>query len=215
MERLEMFLVTAPGMEEVAALEAREQGFAKARVVPGGVVCRGAWPEVWRANLVLRVPGRVLVRLASFRAMGFRALELGLDAVNWAAVLPPGRAVRAEAATSRSRLYHAGAVKQRLEQALTRAGADVDPDGLRVLLRIEQITRQEFAIEQGSLYPALHRLEHKGLLTTEWGRSANNRRAKFYELSGEGRKKLAAQQAGWERFAAAIRLALEARPDEA
>ena len=138
MEKLEIFLVVAPGLEEVAAAEAREQGFAKARVVPGGVVCRGAWPEVWRANLVLRVPGRVLLRLAGFRAMSFRALEAGLDAVDWGAVIAPGQAVRAEASTKHSKLYHAGAVKGRLEQALARAGAVVDPEGLRVLVRIEE-----------------------------------------------------------------------------
>ncbi len=154
MEKLEIFLVTAPGLEEVAAAEAREQGFAKARVVPGGVECRGAWPEVWRANLVLRIPGRVLVRLARFRAMSFKALEAGLDAVDWAAVLAPGQAVRAEAATKHSKLYHAGAVKQRLEQALFRAGAVVDPDGLRVLLRIEENT---CVVSVDSSGEALHR----------------------------------------------------------
>ncbi|MBY6046557.1 class I SAM-dependent RNA methyltransferase [Vannielia litorea] len=154
MEKLEIFLVVAPGLEEVAAAEAREQGFAKARVVPGGVACRGAWSEVWRANLVLRVPGRVLVRLASFRAMSFRALETGLDAVDWPSVLAPGQSVRAEAATKHSKLYHAGAVKGRLEQALGRAGAVVDPEGLRVLVRIEQNT---CVVSVDSSGEALHR----------------------------------------------------------
>ncbi|SIO01903.1 THUMP domain-containing class I SAM-dependent RNA methyltransferase [Vannielia litorea] len=154
MEKLEIFLVVAPGLEEVAALEAREQGFARARVVPGGVVCRGAWPEVWRANLVLRIPGRVLVRLATFRAMSFRALEAGLDAVDWPAVLAPGQPVRAEAATKHSKLYHAGAVKGRLEQAVQRAGAVVDPDGLRVLVRIED---NACVVSVDSSGEALHR----------------------------------------------------------
>ena len=62
--------------------------------------------------------------------------------------------------------------------------------GYGVLLRIEQITGQALTIEQGSLYPALHRLEHRGLLETEWGRSENNRRAKFYRLTAAGRKRL-------------------------
>ncbi|QDC10362.1 class I SAM-dependent RNA methyltransferase [Oceanicola sp. D3] len=154
MEKLEIFLVVAPGLEEVAAAEAREQGFAKARVVVGGVVCRGAWSEVWRANLVLRIPGRVLVRLASFRAMSFRALETGLDAVDWAAVLVPGQPVRAEAATKHSKLYHAGAVKGRLEEALGRAGAVVDPEGLRVLVRIEE---NRCVVSVDSSGEALHR----------------------------------------------------------
>ncbi|MDF1873179.1 class I SAM-dependent RNA methyltransferase [Vannielia sp.] len=138
MEKFEIFLVVAPGLEEEAAAEAREQGFAKAKVMPGGVAIRGGWPDVWRANLVLRIPGRVLARLARFQAMSFKALEAQLDEVEWATVIAPGQEVRAEAATKHSKLYHAGAVKQRLEQALERQGAVISPEGLKVMLRIEQ-----------------------------------------------------------------------------
>ena len=86
--------------------------------------------------------------------------------------------------------------------------------GYGVLLRIEQITGQALTIEQGSLYPALHRLEHRGLLETEWGRSENNRRAKFYRLTAAGRKRLDEERAGWQRFAAAVGAALRAKPEE-
>jgi PadR family transcriptional regulator, regulatory protein PadR len=86
--------------------------------------------------------------------------------------------------------------------------------GYGVLLRIEQITGQALVIEQGALYPALYRLEHQGLIESEWGTSDNNRRAKFYRLTTAGRKRLKDETAGWERFAAAIALALKARPEE-
>ena len=87
--------------------------------------------------------------------------------------------------------------------------------GYGVLLRIGQITGGALAIEQGALYPALYRLEHRGLLGTEWGTSDNNRRAKFYRLTVAGRKQLREEADGWERFAAAMAAALAARPGEA
>ena len=85
--------------------------------------------------------------------------------------------------------------------------------GYGVLLRIEQISGSALKIEQGALYPALHRLEHKGLLATEWGISENNRRAKFYSLTTSGRKRLRTGRDGWERLVAAMTTALETRPE--
>lgn len=86
--------------------------------------------------------------------------------------------------------------------------------GYGVLLRIGQISGDALAIEQGALYPALYRLEHQGLLSTEWGVSENNRRAKFYDLTPAGRKRLREETAGWERLVAAMSSALAARPEE-
>jgi len=86
--------------------------------------------------------------------------------------------------------------------------------GYGVLLRIEQISGAALVIEQGALYPALYRLEHQGLLRSEWGVSENNRRAKFYELTAAGRKRLKQEIASWSRLAAAMALALGARPQE-
>jgi PadR family transcriptional regulator, regulatory protein PadR len=86
--------------------------------------------------------------------------------------------------------------------------------GYGVLLRIEQISGGRLQIEQGALYPALYRLEHKGLLDTEWGISENNRRAKFYRLTATGRKRLREETAGWERIVAAMAAALQARAQE-
>jgi PadR family transcriptional regulator, regulatory protein PadR len=86
--------------------------------------------------------------------------------------------------------------------------------GYGVLLRIGQISGGALQIEQGALYPALYRLEHQGLLDSEWGTSENNRRAKYYSLTATGRKRLREETAGWERLVAAMSSALKARPEE-
>ena len=86
--------------------------------------------------------------------------------------------------------------------------------GYGVLLRIHQISDDALEIPQGSLYPALYRLEHQGLLATEWGQSDNNRRAKYYTLTSAGRRRLREETAGWNRLATAIAAALATAPDE-
>ena len=82
--------------------------------------------------------------------------------------------------------------------------------GYGVLRRIKQIAGNALDIPQGSLYPALYRLEHRGLITAKWGASENNRRAKFYTVTAAGRKRLAEEAAGWNRLAGAIGAALNA-----
>jgi transcriptional regulator len=86
--------------------------------------------------------------------------------------------------------------------------------GYGVLLRIEQISRGALLIEQGALYPALYRLVRQGLLKASWGNSDNNRRAKFYELTTPGRKRLRQEAEDWSRLVAAIGSALSAQPEE-
>ena len=86
--------------------------------------------------------------------------------------------------------------------------------GYGVLLRIEQITRGALLVEQGALYPALYRLEHQGLLDTEWGTSDNNRRAKFYTLTAAGKRRLREEMDSWNRLVTAMSAALKARPSE-
>jgi PadR family transcriptional regulator PadR len=86
--------------------------------------------------------------------------------------------------------------------------------GYGILLRIGQISRETLLIEQGALYPALFRLVRQGLLKTEWGTSENNRRAKFYELTPAGRKRLREETEGWNRLVAAIAAVLTAKPQE-
>lgn len=87
--------------------------------------------------------------------------------------------------------------------------------GYGVLLRIEQISGKALLVEQGALYPALFRLVRQGLLKASWGTSENNRRAKFYELTAAGKKRLKQEEADWKRLVAAMTSVLGAEPEEA
>lgn len=82
--------------------------------------------------------------------------------------------------------------------------------GFGISIRIRQMSDEVLHVEQGSLYPALYRLEAKGWIKAEWGVSENNRKARFYELTGVGRKQLDAETANWTRLSAAINLVLKA-----
>lgn len=86
--------------------------------------------------------------------------------------------------------------------------------GYGILTRIEQITRGALLTEQGALYPALSRLEHQGLLDSEWGISGTNRRAKFYRLTIAGRRRLREEALSWNRAATAIGAILSAKLQE-
>jgi transcriptional regulator len=83
--------------------------------------------------------------------------------------------------------------------------------GLAVLRWIEGITHQRLTIEEGALYPALHRLEERGWLEAEWGLTERNRRAKFYRLTTAGRRQLAHELSKWSRYTEAVGLVLAAR----
>src|SRR5437868_14554844 len=85
--------------------------------------------------------------------------------------------------------------------------------GYGVLLRIEHISRGHLPVQQGTLYPALYRLEERGFLAAEWGTSSNNRRAKFYSLTPAGRKQLRGELSSWEEFVAGMTAALQATAD--
>lgn len=86
--------------------------------------------------------------------------------------------------------------------------------GYGVLLRIEQISGGALQIQQGALYPALYRLEHQGLIDSEWGTSENNRRAKFYRLTATGRRRLGEEEASWKRLVDVMATVLMATPQE-
>jgi transcriptional regulator len=81
--------------------------------------------------------------------------------------------------------------------------------GWAIAQRIQQISDELLRVQQGSLYPALHRLEHQGWIKSEWGASDNNRRAKFYSLTRAGQKQLATELSKWERLSAGVNLVLE------
>jgi len=86
--------------------------------------------------------------------------------------------------------------------------------GFGLMLRIERITGGALQVQQGALYGALYRLEHQGLITSDWGVSDNNRRAKFYHLTAAGRRRLGEETASWQRLVDAITMALRTTPQE-
>jgi len=86
--------------------------------------------------------------------------------------------------------------------------------GYGILLRIQQISNNRLEIQQGSLYPALYRMEHQGWITSEWGESENNRRAKYYRLTAAGKRRLQAETDKWNRMANVIAGILGTTPEE-
>ncbi|EHM02786.1 hypothetical protein HMPREF9946_00860 [Acetobacteraceae bacterium AT-5844] len=135
----EIFLATVPGLETVLCAEVRGKGFKQPKPVPGGVVIRGGWPEVWRANLWIRGAGRVLARIDSFRAVHLAQLDSRARRVVWDSVLRPDVPFRVEASCAGSRIYHSGAAAERIETAIRETlGASSSPDaGVVVMVRIE------------------------------------------------------------------------------
>jgi len=81
--------------------------------------------------------------------------------------------------------------------------------GWAISERIHEVSRATLQIPQGSLYPALHRLERRGWITAEWGASDNNRKAKYYELTKSGRKQLDLEAAAWDKLTAAVALVMK------
>ena len=110
---------------------------------------------------------------------------------------------------------HAGLLPGTLDLLILKACSLGKLHGYGVLLRIGQISGGALEIQQGALYPALYRLEHQGLITSEWGTSENNRKAKYYRLTPTGRRRLNEETASWNRLAGAMALALGATPREA
>ena len=109
---------------------------------------------------------------------------------------------------------HAQTLPGTLDLLILRAVSLGPLHGYGILLRIGQISGNALLIEQGALYPGLYRLVRQGLLKTSWGMSENNRRAKYYELTAAGRKRLREETANWNRLVTAIGAALAAQPEE-
>ena len=156
----EIYLVAPPGLEAVVCQEAREKGFADPVPSIGGVTVRGGWPEVWRANLELRGATKVLARIGAFRALHLAQLDKRARKFAWADVLRPDQPVRIETSCKGSRIYHAGAVIQRVAAAIhEELGAPISDEAeIRVLARVED-DLCTFSIDtSGEL---LHRRGHK------------------------------------------------------
>ncbi|MEY8842363.1 class I SAM-dependent RNA methyltransferase [Cribrihabitans sp. XS_ASV171] len=156
----EIFLAATPGLESPLCEEATEQGFAQAKIVPGGVTIQGGWPEVWRANLVLRGANRVLRRFAQFPAVHLAQLDKRARKLPWGELLRPDMPVKVEATSRKSRIYHAGAARERIERAITETlGAPITAEGgIRILLRIEKDLCTFSVDTSGEL---LHKRGHK------------------------------------------------------
>ena len=156
----DIFLTAPPGLEACLLAEVMETGFSQPKAVAGGVEIRGGWPDVWRANLCLRGAGRVLARIAEFRAMHPAQLDKRARKVDWAAVLRPDVPVRIEASCARSKIYHAGAAASRVERAIAEElGAPVSKEAaLRVMVRIED---DLCTISVDTSGEPLHRRGHK------------------------------------------------------
>lgn len=117
-DSFEIFLVAIPGLEAAILDEARSKGFATARIVKGGISMTGGWHDVWRANLELRGPSRVLARIAAFRVLHLAQLDKRARRVSWTSVLRGGVPFRVEATCIKSKIYHSGAATQRIERAI-------------------------------------------------------------------------------------------------
>ncbi len=136
--RFEIFLACAPGLETALTAEAKAQGFGPLRPMAGGVAFDGTWRDVWRANLLLRGPSRVLARIGGFPAVHLAQLDKRARRFAWGDVLRADQPVRVEATSLRSKIYHEGAIKGRIERAITEEfGAPVADDGVRLMVRIE------------------------------------------------------------------------------
>lgn len=139
MKPFEIFCACPPGLEPMLEAEALQAGFKGAKATPGGITFAGLWPNVMRANLTLRGASRVLVRIASFRSFNLSQLEKQAREVDWSATLRSDVPVRVDVTTRKSKIYHAGAAKDRIERALSerlRAPLGGD-DAIKLMVRID------------------------------------------------------------------------------
>ncbi|MCK0148730.1 class I SAM-dependent RNA methyltransferase [Marivita sp. S6314] len=157
---IEIFLSGTPGLEPLLRDEAQEQGFRNPQVVPGGVTLAGDWAEVWRANLVLRGPGRVLARVARFRAMHLAQLDKRSRKVAWTKLLRPDVPYRVEATCKKSRIYHAGAAAQRVQTAIEDALGRSPTEKAMLVVRV-RLEDDLCEISLDTSGAPLHRRGHK------------------------------------------------------
>jgi putative N6-adenine-specific DNA methylase len=157
---LEIFLSGTPGLEPLLRDEARDAGFADPQVVPGGVTFEGDWADVWRANLLIRGAGRVLARVARFRAMHLAQLDKRARKVPWTELLRADVPFRVEASCRKSRIYHAGAASERVSNAIADALGQPPVDQALLVVRV-RIEDDLCEISLDTSGEALHRRGHK------------------------------------------------------
>ncbi len=159
-DMFEIFFAAPPGLEKTLRDEVRSAGFTDPVAVPGGVTIQGGWPDTWRANLHLRGATRVLARFGGFPVFHLAQLDKRARKFDWGRVLKPDVPLRVEVTCKRSKIYHAGAAKQRIEKALSEAfGATLSPDApLQIKARIED-NFCTFSIDTSG--ESLHKRGHK------------------------------------------------------
>lgn len=157
--RMEIFLVATPGLEQPLADEVLALGYAP-QIQPGGVSFIGGWPDVWRVNLMVRGATRVLARIGAFRAMHPAQLDKRAHRFPWSDWLRPDIPIRVEATSRKSRVYHAGAITQRIEAAIRDTlGAPIAEDApITLKVRIED---DLCTISLDSSAGSLHKRGHK------------------------------------------------------
>ena len=157
---LEIFLVTAPGLEAALLAEATRKGFRVGESSVGGVTIKGGWPDVWRANLELRGPSKVLVRLGAFRALHLAQLDKRARKFPWADMLRADQPVRVDVATKKSRIYHKKAAAERIERAITEElGTEISADA-DICIKV-RILDDMCTISVDTSGEALHKRGHK------------------------------------------------------
>ncbi len=157
----DIFLMTAPGLEQALATEVRGKGFKRPQALPGGVLIKGAWPDVWRANLWLRGAGRVLARVDHFHVLHLAQLDTLARRVPWGRFLRPDISFRVEASCKKSRLYHSGAVAERIAKAITETlGAPYAPDDGDILIKA-RLERDTCTLSLDTSGEALHKRGYK------------------------------------------------------
>ena len=157
----EIFMVATPGLEKPLLAESLANGFADARITPGGITITGTWEDVWRANLCMRGATRVLARLGSFMAFHLAQLDKRARKYPWGDILRADVPVRVEVSTSRkSKIYHAGAATQRIETALKEShGMTISADApVTIKVRIDD-NRVTISVDTSGA--SLHKRGHK------------------------------------------------------
>ena len=156
----EIFLSVPPGFEFLMRAEAKEAGFPDPQMTPGGVTFRGGWPDIWRANLMLRGAGRVLARIGGFHVGHLAQLDKLSRRFPWGDILRKDQPVRVEVTCKKSKIYHQRAAAQRIETALTDSfGATLSPEAeIALKVRIEN-DYCSFSIDTSG--ESLHKRGHK------------------------------------------------------
>ena len=155
----EIFLVATPGLEGPLCAEARANGF-KAKTVPGGVTLKGGWPDVWRANLQLRGPTRIMARIDSFHVTHLSQLDKRARRVPWHQVLKRNKPFRVDASCKASKIYHSGAAAQRIERAIVEELGAKPADDAAVCIKV-RIENDVCTISVDTSGESLHKRGHK------------------------------------------------------